>query len=153
MAVGAIEPQFYAELLSKIESDSDEFPQLLGSDSDELKVKLANVFKTKTRSEWVEIFDGSDACVTPVLELHEAPEHPHNKARNSFVKNHKGDILAPVPAPRLSRTPAVANTSIPEPQMGENTADILQDFGYSDEDIQKLQDAGAVEISNCKAKL
>ena len=47
----------------------------------------------------------------------------------------------------------MANTSIPEPQMGENTADILQDFGYSDEDIQKLQDAGAVEISNCKAKL
>ena len=63
------------------------------------------------------------------------------------------NLYIQVPAPRLSRTPAVANTSIPEPQMGENTADILQDLGYSTEDIQKLQDAGAVEISNCKAKL
>ena len=96
MAVGAIEPQFYAELLSKIGSDFDEFPQLIGPDSDDLKIKLANVFKTKTRDEWSEIFDGSDACVTPVLELNEAPEHPHNKARESFVKNHAGDMMAPV---------------------------------------------------------
>ena len=96
MAVGAIEPQFYAELLSKIGSDFDEFPQLIGPDSDDLKIKLANIFKTKTRDEWSEIFDGSDACVTPVLELNEAPEHPHNKARESFVKNHAGDMMAPV---------------------------------------------------------
>ena len=96
MAVGAIEPQFYAELLSKIGSDSDELPQLLGPDSDNLKIKLASVFKSKTRNEWAEIFDGSDACVTPVLELEEAPQHPHNKARESFVKNHTGDLMAPV---------------------------------------------------------
>ena len=69
---------------------------MIGPDSDDLKIKLANVFKTKTRDEWSEIFDGSDACVTPVLELNEAPEHPHNKARESFVKNHAGDMMAPV---------------------------------------------------------
>merc|ERR1712083_277214 len=148
MAVGAIEPQFYAELLTKIESDSDEFPQLLGSDSDELKVKLADVFKKKTRSEWVEIFDGSDACVTPVLELHEAPEHPHNKARESFVLNNAGDLMAPIPAPRLSRTPATANVSIPEPEMGANTEEILSEFGYNQEDIEKMKIEGTVQQTN-----
>merc|ERR1719282_601087 len=152
MAVGAIEPQFYAELLSKIESDSDEFPQLLGSDSDELKVKLANVFKTKTRSEWVEIFDGSDACVTPVLELHEAPEHPHNKARESFVKNYAGDMMAPIPAPRLSRTPAIANVSVPEPEMGANTDEILSDFGYCQEDIEKMKSNGIIHQTDSVSK-
>ena len=94
MAVGAIEPHFYAELVSKLELDPDELPQLL--DSDQLKEKLKAVFKNKTRKEWSEIFDGSDACVTPILELHEAPDHPHNKARQSFVKNHSGDLISPV---------------------------------------------------------
>lgn len=96
MAVGSIEPQFYAELLSKLESDSDHLPQLLGPESAELKEKLTAIFKTKTRDEWSDIFDGSDACVTPVLELDEAPEHPHNKAREAFVRNHAGDLQAPV---------------------------------------------------------
>jgi len=149
MAVGAIEPQFYAEMLKRL--DIQDLPQ--GINDDEAKAEIRKVFLSKTRQEWSEIFEGSDACVTPILELHEAPEHPHNHARNSFVKNHKGDILAPVPAPRLSRTPAVANTSMPEPQMGENTADILQDLGYSRKDIEKLQDEGAVEINSCKSKL
>ena len=109
------------------------------------KVKLANVFKTKTRSEWVEIFDGSDACVTPVLELHEAPEHPHNKARKSFVKNYAGDMMAPIPAPRLSRPPAIANVSVPEPEMGANTDEILSEFGYGQEDIEKMKIEGTVQ--------
>ena len=148
MAVGAIEPQFYAQMLQKL--GIEDLPQ--GIDDDEAKSKLKEVFLSKTRKEWSEIFDGSDACVTPILELHEAPEHPHNKARNSFVKNHKGNLSAPVPAPRLSRTPAIANTSVPEPEMGENTVDILQDLGYSTEDIQKLQDEGAVEVY-CQSKL
>ena len=59
-------------------------------------LKIQDVFKTKTRKEWSDIFDGSDACVTPVLELHEAPEHPHNKARESFVKNYEGNMVSPV---------------------------------------------------------
>lgn len=96
MAVGAIEPQFYAELLDKIGSDSDQLPQLLGPESEDLKGKLAKIFKSKTRDEWCQIFDGSDACVTPVLELDEAPEHPHNKARQAFVTNYAGDLQAPV---------------------------------------------------------
>ena len=152
MAVGAIEPQFYAELLSKIGSDFDEFPQLIGPDSDDLKIKLANVFKTKTRDEWSEIFDGSDACVTPVLELNEAPEHPHNKARESFVKNHAGDMMAPIPAPRLSRTPAIANVSISEPDMGANTDEILSEFGYGQEDIESMKSEGIVHQTDSGTK-
>ena len=90
MAVGAIEPQFYAQLVSKLGvDDMDELPQML--DSDEMKAKLRQIFKTKTRDEWASIFDLTDACVTPVLELHEAPEHPHNKAQKSFVKTYSGD--------------------------------------------------------------
>ena len=94
MAVGAIEPQFYAEMVSKLNIDPDDLPQLLGSD--EMKSKLRDIFKTKTRQEWCQIFDGSDACVTPVLELDEAPDHPHNKDRESFVKNYVGDLSCPV---------------------------------------------------------
>ena len=94
MAVGAIEPQFYAEMVSKLNIDPDDLPQLLGSD--EMKSKLTDIFKTKTRQEWCQIFDGSDACVTPVLELDEAPDHAHNKARESFVKNYAGDLSCPV---------------------------------------------------------
>ena len=140
MAVGSIEPQFYAILLEKTGKDADELPQLLGKfllvvlkknfctsvkmkyftsgwpfylqinayfyscpfyyfsgpDSDNLKEKLAQIFKEKTRDEWGQIFDGTDACVTPILELDEAPEHPHNKARKAFVKNFAGDLNAPV---------------------------------------------------------
>ena len=70
-------------------------PGMSGSDditSDDCKVKLANVFQTKTRDEWTKIFDGSDACVTPILELDEAPKHEHNKERRSFVKDIDGDF-------------------------------------------------------------
>ena len=89
MAVGSIEPHFYAEMLNKL--GIDDLPQ--GIDDDEAKSKLKEVFLTKTRDEWSEIFDGTDACVTPILELHEAPNHVHNKARNSFVKNAEGRMV------------------------------------------------------------
>jgi alpha-methylacyl-CoA racemase len=95
MSVGAIEPQFYTELLSKLQLEPEDLPQF-GADPDAMKAKLTDIFKTKTRQEWTEIFDMSDACVTPILELNEAPDHPHNKARKSFVKNHAGDLSAPV---------------------------------------------------------
>jgi len=153
MAVGSIEPQFYAILLEKTGKDADELPQLLGPDSDNLKEKLAQIFKEKTRDEWGQIFDGTDACVTPILELDEAPEHPHNKARKAFVKNFAGDLNAPIPAPRLSRTPAVANVSVPEPEMGGNTIEILQEYGYSDQEINQLQSNGCIEQAGNKSKL
>ncbi len=100
MAVGAIEPQFYAALLNGLGVGPDDLPHF-GGDPDEVKQKMAAIFKTKTRDEWTKIFDGTDACCTPILELHEAPEHPHNKARGSFVQNFAGDITSPVRKTRL----------------------------------------------------
>ena len=79
MSVGCIEPQFYQTFLDKLGLSDDDLPQF--DDFDELKVKVAEIFRGKTRAEWCELFDGSDACVTPVLSQREAPTHPHNLAR------------------------------------------------------------------------
>lgn len=90
VAVGAIEPQFYALLLEK-----------LGLQVADAKA-LREVFLTKTRDEWCAIFEGSDACVAPVLDLDEAPKHPHNVARGTFIEI--DGVMQPAPAPRFSRT-------------------------------------------------
>ena len=89
MAVGALEPQFYAQLLAGLHMDSEELPQF-GQEPDADKEKLAEIFKSKTRDEWCEVFKNLDACVTPVLEMEEAPEFQHNRERRSFAVNEKG---------------------------------------------------------------
>ena len=104
MSVGAIEPQFYAELLDRLALIPDEFPQWDRARWPELKQRLAAVFRTRTRAEWTEHFSGSDACVTPVLDLFEAAGDPHNRARDSFVEF--AGATVPAPAPRFSETPA-----------------------------------------------
>jgi len=117
MAVGALEPQFYAELIAKAGLDPDvfagcDFTHPQGHDPrrwQELKALLAERFKTRTRDEWCAVFEGSDACVAPVLTLAEAPQHPHNQARQAFVT--VGADAQNAPAPRFSRTPAAS----PEP--------------------------------------
>jgi len=158
VAVGAIEPQFYNQLLDKLGLSMEELPhmpEMVGSDltSDDCKAKLAEVFRKKTRDEWAKIFDGTDACVTPILELEEAPEQAHNKERGSFILGPDGEY-SPVPAPRLSRTPAVAQISETEPEVGQHTFQILtEELGYTPEDVRSLQDGGTVECLNMKAKL
>ena len=87
MSVGCIEPQFYQTFLEKLGLSDDDLPQF--DDFDELKVKVANIFRGKTRAEWCEVFDGSDACVTPVLSQSEAPTHPQNLARLKKKENIK----------------------------------------------------------------
>jgi alpha-methylacyl-CoA racemase len=104
MAVGALEPQFYAELLKRLELSEADFPQWDRSRWPELKQKLANIFREHTRDQWTEVFEGSDACVTPVLDLFEASEHPHNQLRASFVQ--LDGAALPAPAPRFSATPS-----------------------------------------------
>merc|ERR1719391_1389033 len=79
MSVGCIEPQFYRTFLEKLGIGEDHLPQY--EDFDELKVKVAEIFQKKTRNEWCEVFEGSDACVTPVLGIREAPSFPHNASR------------------------------------------------------------------------
>jgi len=121
IAVGALEPQFYAKLLELLELDPADFPQMDQSRWPELKQRFAAVFATKTRDEWAAILEPAEACATPVLAIGEAPEHPHNAARGSFVE--VGGELQPGPAPRFSRTPAGVPEPPPEP--GADTAAAL----------------------------
>ena len=159
IAVAAIEPQFYKVLLEKLKLTKEELPHLPGmggSDdltSDDCKAKLAAIFKQKTREEWTQIFEGCDACVTPIMELEEAVNHPHNKECQSFVKDLEGEY-SPVPAPRLSRTPAIAHVSEKEPEVGQHTIEILTEaLGYSIDEVKSLQSAGIIECSKLNSKL
>ncbi len=109
VAVGAIEPQFYAELRERCGIDDPLFDgQMDTARWPLLKLRLADVFRTRTRDEWCRILEGTDACVAPVLDWDEAPRHPHNRARGTFVADAEGGFVEPAPAPRFSRTPAAA---------------------------------------------
>jgi alpha-methylacyl-CoA racemase len=103
ISIGAIEPQFYAELrrLAGLSEEAYD-PQMDRARWPELSAKLEAVFKTKTRDEWAKLLEGSDACAAAVMGLFEAPSHPHLKARSTFVEN--AGYLQPAPAPRFSRT-------------------------------------------------
>ncbi|MEK9649369.1 MAG: CaiB/BaiF CoA-transferase family protein [Gammaproteobacteria bacterium] len=103
LSVGSIEPQFYAILLEKLELTDERFKQQMNSALwPELKESIANRILTKTRDEWSAIFDGTDACVAPVLSLSEAPENEHLKARKTFIEVE--GYIQPAPAPRFSKT-------------------------------------------------
>jgi alpha-methylacyl-CoA racemase len=105
LSVGAIEPQFYALLLEKAGIDDPAFKaQWDRSQWPALKEKLAAVLATRTRDAWCAVFEGSDACVAPVLDMDEAPLHAHNLSRNTFIE--VNGIIQPAPAPRFSGTPA-----------------------------------------------
>ncbi|XP_014809482.1 PREDICTED: alpha-methylacyl-CoA racemase [Calidris pugnax] len=152
MAVGAIEPQFYETLLKGLGLDSDELPsQLSYSDWPKMKKKFASVFAQKTQAEWCSIFDGTDACVTPVLSFDDAASHQHNKQRSSFIKNDEEEI-SPRPAPLLSRTPAVPSLQR-DPFIGEHTEEILLEYGFTKEEIAKLYSDKIIEINKPKANL
>src|SRR5437764_1279636 len=115
VSVGALEPQFYAELLGRLQLSPEELPQWDRAQWPAFKRRLADIFLSRTRDEWVQLFEGSDACVTPVLGLFEAPSHPHNSSRGSFVD--VDGTTVPAPAPRFSGTPsepAQAITATPE---------------------------------------
>ncbi|KAK7896509.1 hypothetical protein WMY93_021834 [Mugilogobius chulae] len=106
MAVGAMEPQFYKELLKGLELDSAELPhQMSFSDWPRIRQIFTERFASKTQATWARIFEGTDACVTPVLSFEEVGSHPHNQQRGSFIKDQNGEE-SPRPAPVLDRTPA-----------------------------------------------
>ncbi|KVK75917.1 carnitine dehydratase [Burkholderia cepacia] len=103
IAIGAIEPQFYAELRELCGLDDPLFDEQLDvARWPLLKLRLANVFRTRTRQEWCELLEGTDACFAPVLDWDEALEHPHNVARETYLT--VGGVVQPAPAPRFSRT-------------------------------------------------
>ena len=103
VALGALEPQFYAELLRLLEIPMEEMPQWDRSRWPEFKERIASVIATRTRDEWAAILEPAEACATAVYAMHDAPQHPHNVARKNFVE--RDGILQPSPAPRFSRTP------------------------------------------------
>ncbi|XP_071096208.1 alpha-methylacyl-CoA racemase-like isoform X2 [Haliotis cracherodii] len=149
MSVGALEPQFYAALLKGLQLDPDKVPQF--GDSNKTKTLFTDIFLSKTRDEWTEVFRDLDACVEPILEMDEAPAHPHNQTNNTFLKNSRG-VYEAGPAPALSRTPGVS-TLEPQPVIGQHTLEVLQEAGYSQADIRSLIDAGAVQQASANSKL
>jgi alpha-methylacyl-CoA racemase len=142
MAVGGIESQFYAELIRGLglEGDPSLPAQMARDDWPTLKARFTEVFKTKTRDEWSAVFDGTDACVVPVLSPWEAPDHPHNVARSTFVEVE--GAVQPAPAPRFSRTPSTIS-SPPSPP-GADTVSGLVEWGVSESDVAKLRESGAL---------
>nr|XP_006823399.1 PREDICTED: alpha-methylacyl-CoA racemase-like [Saccoglossus kowalevskii] len=147
MAVGSIEPQFYALLLKGLGLTEDQMPgtQLDIKKWPAMKDKLTEVFSEKTQSEWCQVFDGTDACVTPVLSLDEATQNPHNTAREAFVPSHSGK-LEPRPAPLLSDTPAV-HQSMPDPVIGQHTEEVLRDADFTENEIKRFIEKDVVEVS------
>lgn len=140
VAVGPIEPQFFAVMLEKLELDPADFPDRMApSGWPKLRAALTERFASRSRDAWAEIFAGSDACVAPVLDLAEAPLHPHNVARGTFLDRGMG--AEPAPAPHFSRTEAVAGG--PPPARGADTAAVLAEFGFSAAEIEALAAAGA----------
>lgn len=144
MAVGAIEPQFYKELLKGLGLNSTELPhQMSFDDWPEIRSVFTEHFASKTQAEWTGIFDGTDACVTPVLSFDEVGSHSHNQQRGSFIKDSNGEE-SPRPAPVLSRTPAEPSLT-PDPAIGEHTIEVLKEYGLTSEQIQQLMAKGIIE--------
>jgi alpha-methylacyl-CoA racemase len=132
VAVGAIEPQFYARLLELGGADAAALPRQWNRQQwPALKAGFTALFATRTRDDWCRLLEGSDACFAPVLDMAEAPLHPHNAARATFVE--VDGVTQPAPAPRFSRTPPAT----PQPAgPADDGAAILADWGF---------DAGAIE--------
>lgn len=141
LAVGALEPQFYADLVTGLGVEVDLTQQMNEATWPELRATFAAAIAEKTREEWVKAFEGLDACVAPVLSMAEAPGHPHNVARSTFVEDGEG-TTQPAPAPRFSATPLA--DPAPAGARGAETAQILAELGLSAEDITRLREAGTV---------
>jgi alpha-methylacyl-CoA racemase len=149
VGVGAIEGPFYDELIDGLGLAGDELPDRRDEANwPALKERFAAVFRTRPRDEWARQFAGTDACVAPVLSLTEAPKHPHNVARSTFVEH--GGVVQPAPAPRFSRTTVALNRLPPAP--GDHTCEILADLGYGPDDIARLHDTRVVISSESERR-
>lgn len=141
VSVAAMEPKFYRTLLVLVGlSDPDLPDQWDRSAWPALRERFADLFRSRTRAEWTELLEGTDACFAPVLSMAEAPGHPHSRARSAFVE--VDGITQPAPAPRFSRTPAVVARGAARP--GEHTEEILREAGISAEDAAALLARGVV---------
>jgi alpha-methylacyl-CoA racemase len=142
VSVGAIEPAFYKNLVERLGLSVEEVPQSFEpSDWPRLKDRLAAVFRTKTRDEWTDIMAGAEACFAPVLRVDEAPRHPHNTSRGTFVEI--DGRVQPGPAPRFSRTPPGLPTK--PPRAGEHTVTALLEWGCTEADVLRWRADGDLE--------
>jgi len=142
VSIGSIEPQFYAQLLQRTGITEAEFSaQLDATRWPRLKARLAEVFLTRTRDAWCALMEGSDVCFAPVLDWDEAPVHPHNLARQSFVT--VDGVVQPAPAPRFSGTPP--SPPRPAPAAADGSAAIFSDWGIAPDVLQSLRQAGLVQ--------
>jgi alpha-methylacyl-CoA racemase len=141
ISIGSIEPQFYALLLELCGIDDPEFLKQNEKESwASLRQKLEELFATKTQAQWCELLEGTDVCFAPVLNLAEAPQHPHNKARASFV-DFEG-VTQPAPAPRFSRSQSSIQSAAAI--AGEHSEEILKDWGFDDHTIAELARENAI---------
>lgn len=141
ISIGSIEPQFYALLLELCEIDDPEFAKQNDKQHwASLRGKLEALFVTQTRDHWCALLEGTDVCFAPVLDLQEAPQHPHNLARQSFIEI--DGVTQPAPAPRFSRTPTTVQA--PAAMAGEHSEEILNDWGFAPDEILALRQSGAI---------
>lgn len=146
LAVGALEPHFYSKFLEGLGVSDDDLPQF--GDPDEMKAKLAAIIANKTQADWCAIFDGTDACVTPVLDQAQAVHHPHNLHRGAFLP---GGM--PRPAPLLSRTPAQPESLECTLVPGQHSREILSELGYTRDRVDSLLQENIVAEAAPRAKL
>ncbi len=140
VAVGSVEPHFYAELVKRLGIDVDLAAQYDKSTWSAEKERMAEVFRTKTRDEWCALLEGTDACFAPVLTPLEAPDHSHNRARGTFLE--LAGVPQPAPAPRFSRTPADDPVAAMYP--GDDTENVLGRWGVAADEVAHLRATGAV---------
>jgi len=142
VSIGSLEPQFYELLIEKLgvgddpafsaQNDRERWP--------ELKARIADLFRSKTRAEWCALMEGTDVCFAPVLDFEEAPLHPHNRARDTYLS--VDGVRQPAPAPRFSKTPSKITS--PPPAVGHDTESVLRAAGLSRDEIASLARDGVV---------
>lgn len=141
VSIGSIEPQFYALLMEKAGLSAEDFgDQNNAAKWPEMKEKLAGIFRQKTRAEWCELMEGSDVCFAPVLNFMEAPGHPANVARKTYIE--VDGVTQPAPAPRFSRTPSEVRNGGSD--AGADTDSVLADMGFGEAELAELKNAGAI---------
>lgn len=141
VSVAAMMDPFLKVLLEKLGLKASDFPESnKRSNWPGYREKLATIFRTKPRDDWAALFAGTDGCVVPVLDLEEAPQHPHNRARGTFVEH--GGVVQPAPAPRFSRTRSEIRRR--PPANGQDNDSALQEWGLTNEAVQNLRKRGAL---------
>jgi alpha-methylacyl-CoA racemase len=135
LALGALEPKFYDQLIAGLGLDPPTLPgQWEFARWGELRQRFADVIRTRTREEWERVFEGSDACVSPVLSLVDATESAHARARNTYLE--REGTLQPAPAPRFSLTPGAVRAQ--PPQRGAHTAEVLREAGLGEQAVPPI---------------